>query len=808
MALCPNTVASSGKPQELYFALKDEIPAPQVLSQNGNTIALSGGGGAVNVATTSAVALSTQKLTAQTYDTGFNATNFSGLVKSEGEIISAPNLGQGSATLNGGLAEVAIGAVPPASKPKVRFQKAGSPDATIEYDGTKLAMNSSVQMTSEIIDSTASAGLLDQVLTSNGPGTPWQWKSLGGGGGTITSVGAGTNISVTGTGTDPIVNVAISSNLDMSGNNIINGADIDLKGANPSVNFFDSLGSQKATLDYTDINDRVTLAGTNFTFDAANKARLVMDTTFGQGAILRTEGLPIEISRYDATSTTLETEVKLNSTDVTVSLPSGYSVIADSATAKFTSTLPLLQANSGAVEGVEIGYGGANNIVRGFGLPMYISQDAGKEPTDRIILDTIGDGTGGIAVETSEYFDVNSTKEARITSSENVRLNAPIGQVIISAPSADTTVANFAQTTVTNETVVRVETGGILNIDNTGLVSGNDPKLRFTNVDNQSATITKRSVAGGGDLTIENMSNAIILDALQTKVYGGAGQLVVGGNTQAPGTIIVNRSDETLSATMTYTDLDNSFTISNQNNVVIQSINPISGQLAQSVWVADNGGYGAYNMNVVNADNVRRCDFNADTNGFMTISATDAIVCNGILAPDAGIRDQAGSVGTAGQVLTSTGAGLAWNDNPAVWGSFCNNGSVSIAANVITAIPHTVTTYGTNCAIAGGSIVILKDCSKLRIQSSLIASPSINDTTFRFWLFKAPSNVADSQSIVTLAKAVDKSLCVCEWFVSAVVGDVFTVLCEADKASTIYAEAATVSRPACPSIITTFTGYA
>lgn len=87
MSLCPSTVASSGNPQDFYFALQEAIPAPQVLSQAGNTISLSAGGGTVNVASATSVALSTQKLTAVTFDTGLLETNVDGVL----------NVGLGSA---------------------------------------------------------------------------------------------------------------------------------------------------------------------------------------------------------------------------------------------------------------------------------------------------------------------------------------------------------------------------------------------------------------------------------------------------------------------------------------------------------------------------------------------------------------------------------------------------------------------------------------------------------------------------------------------------------------------------------------
>lgn len=287
MALCPNTVASSGKPQELYFALKDDIPAPQVLSQNGNTISLSGGGGAVNVATTSAVALSTQKLTAVTYNTGLLATNVDGILAiGEGSAI-------GSTVIEGGKIEVS------------RADSAPSIDL--------------------VNDNTATVGTIaftGAAFTFNPPLTDSDFQTLSLIGNDLT-ISGGNTVDLSGM---PVITAlqgktqnitAVAGVTDISGELAVRGGDVNIhNGSAPSVNFFDSLGAQKATLDYTDINDRVTLAGTNFTFDAANKARLVMDTTFGQGAILRTEGLPIQITRYDAAGVVEESKLEMTTTGV------------------------------------------------------------------------------------------------------------------------------------------------------------------------------------------------------------------------------------------------------------------------------------------------------------------------------------------------------------------------------------------------------------------------------------------------------------------------------------------------------------
>jgi hypothetical protein len=142
MSLPILNVAPNSRGSNYYFALSNAIPpAPpaQVLSLVGNTIALSGGGGSVNVANATLVSTSAVKLTAQSYIAGFNSTEFSGQIVANGNIESAPTLGAGSAVLNGGDAEVAIGGTL-VTPPHVRFELAPSQDAVIGYDGEQLYM--------------------------------------------------------------------------------------------------------------------------------------------------------------------------------------------------------------------------------------------------------------------------------------------------------------------------------------------------------------------------------------------------------------------------------------------------------------------------------------------------------------------------------------------------------------------------------------------------------------------------------------------------------------------------------------------
>jgi hypothetical protein len=119
------TTANGSSPQDFYWAKDSDIPPAQVLSQAGNTVSLSGGGGSVNVASTTSVALSAQKTTAITYNTGLLETNVSGVL----------NVGLGSAIgstrVEGGNVVISRTDAPPA----LEFTS-GANTGTIEYDAS------------------------------------------------------------------------------------------------------------------------------------------------------------------------------------------------------------------------------------------------------------------------------------------------------------------------------------------------------------------------------------------------------------------------------------------------------------------------------------------------------------------------------------------------------------------------------------------------------------------------------------------------------------------------------------------------
>lgn len=211
-----------------YYALQSEVAAPQQLSQFGNSVFLSGtlSGGSVDIEATTTVAATKLKTTHQSLSGGI-FTVFGG----DATLIESTN---GLGVLKAGFPTIQInGGVVEGNNPIV-FTRAGT---------LKLKT---------ITDNNDTLGTSGQSLTS-GAGGELVWATVGGGG---VSVNAGTNISIPDPAI-PVVSVAISSTLDMSGNTLDNcpliqsSADITLSpvgvakilNATPTLRFDDSTTS-------------------------------------------------------------------------------------------------------------------------------------------------------------------------------------------------------------------------------------------------------------------------------------------------------------------------------------------------------------------------------------------------------------------------------------------------------------------------------------------------------------------------------------------------------------------------------------
>jgi hypothetical protein len=151
---------------------------------------------------------------------------------------------------------------------------------------------------------------------------------------------------------------------------------------------------------------------------------------------------------------------------------------------------------------------------------------------------------------------------------------------------------------------------------------------------------------------------------------------------------------------------------------------------------------------------------------------------------------------------------------PLVWGSFSSTLTQTAASANTTyfASYNTSDVTAQNCSVSGAVITISQICSKLRIQASIIVATVSPTSLFRFWLVKNEVNVANTGSLVSIKDSGQKLLVVCEWYVSAAVGDRFKVAYQSDAAgSTLAADGAGGSTPneypASPSIITTVQGF-
>jgi len=203
-----------------YFAEKNDPGLKQQLDLSGNILSISNGN-SVNLAFATDISTSKFKLTNANFLPGFNATLFTGDVRTEGSVVSAPPLGLGSATLNGGLANITITGNG-TNNPSVVFEKSGGRTAIV-YDGTNLNMSSlhvstmiadnaflsTVKLGYEVLDSFGNPGAAGQQLQSSGPGLPVVWGAGSGVG--LTSVVAGSNIYVDNTNPiSPVVNLSTS----------------------------------------------------------------------------------------------------------------------------------------------------------------------------------------------------------------------------------------------------------------------------------------------------------------------------------------------------------------------------------------------------------------------------------------------------------------------------------------------------------------------------------------------------------------------------------------------------------------------
>jgi hypothetical protein len=187
-------------------------------------------------------------------------------------------------------------------------------DATINFDGTNVVIDTPIKPTT-IADSASSTGTINQVLASTGTGG-LVWVNGGGAGVGVNSVTGGTNISTTGTITNPIVNLAITSDINMgsgggnfSVNNINNAMFRHLPSFNTATISFDATNlttDKPIKPDGICDNNNVTGgAGQVLTSDGAGN--IVWATGAGSGVTSVSAGTGISVTGPSATPTVSNT---------------------------------------------------------------------------------------------------------------------------------------------------------------------------------------------------------------------------------------------------------------------------------------------------------------------------------------------------------------------------------------------------------------------------------------------------------------------------------------------------------------------
>lgn len=554
MSLIPQGVAAAvsrlGANPEYYFELQ---PAQQ-LELSGNTLSITHGN-SVDIADATTVAQSAQKLTAVSYHPGLLATTVDGLLTvGNGSII-------GSTDIEGGR----IAVTRTDSAPTISLN-AGS----IAFDGSGFIFD---------------------------PPLP--------GGGGVAAVAPGSNIAVTGSASSPVVNVAVSTDLDMHGNNIRNGVDIDLAGTNPSVNFFDSSSAQKASVDYVEVGDRVTMSGANVSLDTtqAGYPRVILD---GGGVTVRANDRDVALYRFESTGAVASSALKLTNegvmmtatNTVTANLDGNGLTVAGDPTIGAKPTITLQNSNSG--NSANLNYDGSD---------LTLTGDIGSLNLNAATTNV--NGGGGLTVNGG-------------------------GGLTVEVP---------------NETRFKVQAGGIVAIDNTGLTAGNDPILSLKEVSGAEARITRTST---GPLNINNDGDAIHLQvgSTTTMTINSSGNVGVGGSGN-DGSLFLVKGDGSDYAAINY-DGANYLNIQNNPGAKIQTLNSLLDFNGSSGNINFQCG-GTMEANFGGGTNVTTPNFTVNTNGSGYIEMGDVSYGNNHTRMI--INDGEGTIGFGGDLLLAAGAG-------------------------------------------------------------------------------------------------------------------------------------------------------
>lgn len=142
------------------------------------------------------------------------------------------------------------------------------------------------------------------------------------------------------------------------------------------------------------------------------------------------------------------------------------------------------------------------------------------------------------------------------------------------------------------------------------------------------------------------------------------------------------------------------------------------------------------------------------------------------------------------------------------FGSFYSTvDQTNAGATSVNKMTYNVTDFSNGVSIVSNSRITLANAGKYNIEfSAQLAKADSGDDVIEIWLCKNGSNVANSNTQVTLVGNSGKHLASWNWFVDAAAGDYYEICWHsADTAVTIdYVAAGTnPTRPAIPSVILT-----
>lgn len=142
------------------------------------------------------------------------------------------------------------------------------------------------------------------------------------------------------------------------------------------------------------------------------------------------------------------------------------------------------------------------------------------------------------------------------------------------------------------------------------------------------------------------------------------------------------------------------------------------------------------------------------------------------------------------------------------YGSFYSTADQTNAgATSVNKMTYNVTDFANGVSIVSNSRITLTNAGVYNIQfSAQLAKGDSGDDTIQIWLCKNGSNVANSNTELTIHGNNGKSLAAWNWFVNAAAGDYYEICWHSSDTGVFidYAAAGTTpTRPAIPSVILT-----